>query len=250
MTTPRDRTFGERLIQAFTGINRALTRTQDDYVLVGAELPPIPEQKDKTMDDQPQLPLYDDPRARRDDPITSHEAADSVADPTPLQARIFELLSTRYPGGLTHEEIVVAYGGYVEAQGWPPATPQNIRSRVKELVRAGRIRKEDTPTGTTATGRRSYRWLPVTDPTEQRSLRIAVAEAERVAAERRAAAVEPMALDPEPGVSREHLRPLTEELARLTRAELLAQDMRSVDAETFEDPDALATALAKMGWHL
>ena len=125
-----------------------------------------------------------EPAARLTDPDTSHAAAATVRDTFGTRNRIHTFLSN-YPRGLTHQEIIAVYASVGAGLGWPRATDQSIRSRVKELEREGRVRREDTPTGTTSTGRRSYRWIAVTDTAEQQRLRAqheaAATEAEHTA---------------------------------------------------------------------
>lgn len=117
--------------------------------------------------DQPRLDWDPNPAARRTDLDTSHAAAASVRGTENLRSRLYTLLSTRYPGGLTHEEIVTAYAGYATAQGWPTATPQGIRSRIKELEREGKVRHDTVASARTTNGRRTHRWFPITDRDEQ-----------------------------------------------------------------------------------
>lgn len=211
-----------------------------------------------------------EPAARNNDPDTSHAAAASVEGAQNLRNRLFTLLSTRYPGGLTHEEIIVAYGGYVSAQGWPTATAQGIRSRVKELERDGRVRREDTPTGTTRTGRRSYRWLPVTDPAEQQRIRAGLLAAERE--EEHIAHIEMTLVDslstmlaPAAAAFAEahpEIRDKVAEVSTVTTPETLAtvdnrppsviqleRDILAANKEGAITRAALAQALVTAGWH-
>ena len=107
-----------------------------------------------------------EPSARTTDLTTSHAAAASVRGTENLRSRLRRLLQA-YPNGLTHEQIVEAYAGYVTAQGWPAATPQGIRSRIKELERQGVVKHDGTPTERTRNGRLTHRWFLVTDRAEQ-----------------------------------------------------------------------------------
>lgn len=108
-----------------------------------------------------------EPAARTGDLDTSHAAAASVRGTETLRSRLYGMLAHHYPGGLTHEQIIEAYAGYVRVQGWPPATSQGIRSRIKELEREGKVRHDTIAAGRTSNGRRSHRWFPITDRTEQ-----------------------------------------------------------------------------------
>lgn len=110
---------------------------------------------------------YATPAARTTDLDTSHAAAASVTGTENLRARLYGMLALRYPGGLTHENIITAYDGYVQVQGWPAATPQGIRSRIKELEREGKVRHDTIATERTRNGRRTHRWYAITDPEEQ-----------------------------------------------------------------------------------
>lgn len=107
------------------------------------------------------------PTARNTDLDTSHAAAASVRGTETLRSRLYGMLANQYPGGLTHEEIITAYGGYVTAQGWPAATDQGIRSRIKELEREGKVRHDTVAVARTSNNRRTHRWTAITDPAEQ-----------------------------------------------------------------------------------
>lgn len=72
------------------------------------------------------------PKARRTDPLTSHEAAESVKDITKTQQFILKAL--RKP--LTDVALVSVYRSYKHA---PQASESGIRSRRAELVQAGRV---------------------------------------------------------------------------------------------------------------
>lgn len=67
--------------------------------------------------------------ARNSDPVTSHLAAESVKDTTPLQDRILKLLDKH--GYKTHEELVELYDK--EFGPWWPATESSIRTRTADL---------------------------------------------------------------------------------------------------------------------
>lgn len=214
MTQPRDQTLGDKLVAAFFGINRSLSRTQDDYALV----PPRPLEDPMTTTD---------PAARTADPDTSHAAAASVRGYENLRSRLYTLL-VNYPGGLTHEQIVTAYAGYVTAQGWRPATDQGIRSRVKELEREGKVYRSQRAQDRTANGRMTHRWFAVTDPAEQ----------------------ERLAEGQDPAVSRRAPRELTEEQAELSATDLLSSDIRAARSAGAFTAAEIAEKLVGIGWHL
>ena len=73
--------------------------------------------------------------ARATDPWTSHSAADSIADVTPLQYRLLQCFDVEM--AMTDEELVKVY-----ARTWGitwPATDSSIRSRRSELVGMGQL---------------------------------------------------------------------------------------------------------------
>jgi hypothetical protein len=91
--------------------------------------------------------------ARVMDPITSHEAADSVKDVSVVQATILGIIG----GDSMHDErLVVEYQKLVRSGIAKPATEQSIRSRRAELGRIGLL----SVVGFTVTssGRRARVW--------------------------------------------------------------------------------------------
>jgi len=73
-------------------------------------------------------------RARRTDPKTSHDAAESVKDVTLTQSFILKILAKK---PRTDVELVELFGKYKKA---PNASESGIRSRRAELVRQGLVR--------------------------------------------------------------------------------------------------------------
>jgi hypothetical protein len=71
-------------------------------------------------------------KARKSDPQTSHDAAESVKDITSTQSFILKAL--RKP--MTDVALVAAYGAYKTA---PRASESGIRSRRAELVALGKV---------------------------------------------------------------------------------------------------------------
>lgn len=84
---------------------------------------------------------------RSTDPITSHEAADSVKDISDTQKKILSLLETP----MTDEELITAF----RAQGWY-GSDSGIRSRRKDLVDFGVVTASDY--SVTRSGRRTIVW--------------------------------------------------------------------------------------------
>ena len=91
--------------------------------------------------------------ARKTDPFTSHLAAESIKDVTPVQSRILSLFDAF--GDMTDEELIYEYAKAFNLQ-WPSAD-SSIRSRRKELVNMGLL----TPTSmvrNTKAGQKSIVW--------------------------------------------------------------------------------------------
>jgi len=83
--------------------------------------------------------------ARRTDPNTSREAADSLGDLTDLQIRVLELLESL--GSATDEALVAAY-----ELRFGRVSPSTVRTRRRELQDAGAV--EAVAFGQTKGGRR------------------------------------------------------------------------------------------------
>jgi hypothetical protein len=95
--------------------------------------------------------------ARGGDPQTSHDAARSVWNSTPLQRRILtELRRAILDRGMTGltDEAVAFYVTEVEGK---PVSPSGLRSRRAELVDAGLI-TDSHRTGITKSGRKTVIW--------------------------------------------------------------------------------------------
>jgi hypothetical protein len=67
--------------------------------------------------------------ARSTDPETSVEAAESVWNPSEVQAHIFTIIQDHGP--LTDEEVAWRYGHEVIKQNWYLPTQQSMRSRLR-----------------------------------------------------------------------------------------------------------------------
>lgn len=100
-------------------------------------------------------PLFDPPRARRTDPVTSHYAARRVdADVSEsIRARVLHVLRTRGPA--THEEILAVFAD----KGWD-GSPSGVRTRCRELASAGMVR-DTGQIRQTQCGRASVVWAAV-----------------------------------------------------------------------------------------
>lgn len=94
------------------------------------------------------------PGARRTDPSTSHEAAETVYKPSQVAIAVF---MTLYRHEMTDEQIISAFDGHALEGLHPTASPQSIRSRRSELVDAGII-VWTGEYGVTKFGRRSRIW--------------------------------------------------------------------------------------------
>lgn len=76
------------------------------------------------------------PRARRGDPRTSHDAAESISQEAVrvTQQKILELLAD---GPMSDTEIAKRYAQHPD---WPRQSPSGLRTRRAELVDDGRVR--------------------------------------------------------------------------------------------------------------
>lgn len=90
-------------------------------------------------------------RARNTDPVTSHEAAESVDDVTATQEFILRVLQKK---PRTDSELIEAYRNYKTA---PRASESGIRSRRAELVAKGLVADTDRR-DVLPSGRRSIVW--------------------------------------------------------------------------------------------
>lgn len=91
------------------------------------------------------------PKARKTDPVTSHDAAESVRNVTQTQEYVLKALTKPR----TDSEMIAAYRNMKRA---PLASESGLRSRRAELVAAGLV----VDTGDTAvlpSGRLSKRWV-------------------------------------------------------------------------------------------
>lgn len=105
------------------------------------------------MEDQTSF-LFDAPRARTSDPITSHEAAASIApeDLRPRLAAVLNLLAAFGP--MTDELLARHYRNYPNL---PKQSPSGLRTRRSELVELGLVAASGEY-DYTASGRRSIKW--------------------------------------------------------------------------------------------
>jgi hypothetical protein len=101
------------------------------------------------------------PTARITDPLTSHLAAQSVANLEATKLVIKYLLMTPK----TDQELIEDYTGGALLGKWPKASESGIRTRRSELVDAGEVK----PTGEkrkTESGRSANVWCLVEMPVE------------------------------------------------------------------------------------
>jgi hypothetical protein len=101
------------------------------------------------------------PRARVEDPVTSHEAAASVRNVTATHDRILEVL--RDLRLASDEEIAARYRSLALERGWSAASPSGLRSRRAELVERGLV-ADSGRSGRTSSGRRTTLWIPANRP--------------------------------------------------------------------------------------
>lgn len=87
------------------------------------------------MKDHPTL--FDRAHARRTDPETSHQAADSVLHLTDRRKAVLECL--RLCGAMTDEQIEWNYRFRQITYAWPQQSVSGLRTRRSELVRMGLV---------------------------------------------------------------------------------------------------------------
>jgi hypothetical protein len=97
------------------------------------------------------------PGARKTDPETSHEAADSVYRPSQTAIAVFFAL---YGHELTDEQLFHKFEGHAHEELHPFASPQSVRSRRAELMDAGII-EWSGEYGLTRFGRKCRVWKVV-----------------------------------------------------------------------------------------
>ena len=91
-------------------------------------------------------------KARKSDPVTSHEAAASVKDLPIIKQTILKIL--RWP--VTDEEMIVAYNSMVLQGKVPASSDSAMRTRRAHLVRDGLV--HEVGYGKTRFGRRTIIW--------------------------------------------------------------------------------------------
>ena len=98
-------------------------------------------------------------RARRTDPVTSHQAAESVKDLRGSQRAVLKLFHDMPAGyGMTDEDIAKHY----PTKGLLQQSPSGLRTRRKELVDAGYLEDSGERRRMT-TGRKAIVWQLATD---------------------------------------------------------------------------------------
>lgn len=115
-----------------------------------------PVAKDKQFD------LFDCPdvlkaHARRSDPQTSHDAADSISDIELRlrQAAVLKLFEVMGP--MEHQRLIAAYTAHGLRLGLPKQSESGIRTRCSELVSLGRV-KDSGARVMLPSGRKSIIW--------------------------------------------------------------------------------------------
>ncbi|WP_394941168.1 hypothetical protein [Psychromicrobium sp. YIM B11713] len=97
---------------------------------------------------------------RADDPDTSYEAAMKAALGA-SKVRPVVLKLVREHGPLTHDELINRYRCLLAfEEGTPRASDSGIRTRLRELVKAGLI-VEDAEEGESLFGNRAKRWVSI-----------------------------------------------------------------------------------------
>lgn len=91
-------------------------------------------------------------KARKSDPVTSHEAAASVKDLPIIKQTILKIL--RWP--MTDEQMIATYNTYVLAGKVPASSDSAMRTRRAQLVREGFV--ESVGYGVTRFNRRTIVW--------------------------------------------------------------------------------------------
>lgn len=81
---------------------------------------------------------WDKARARRNDPDTSHAAAQSVRGLTGKQTAVLTCLK-RAARPLTDQEMALLYEALRTDEEWPEQSPSGLRTRRKELVEKGHV---------------------------------------------------------------------------------------------------------------
>jgi len=92
------------------------------------------------------------PHARTTDPVTSHEAAESVKNLTATQEEVLRII--RVWKSINDVELVAQYKRLTPIYGLPAASESGIRSRRAELVKSGKVidsgDREKLPSGRNA----------------------------------------------------------------------------------------------------
>ena len=91
--------------------------------------------------------------ARTDDPVTSHEAAETSAKG--VKVHVFEMI--QHYGSITDAQLEQSYPINAHAYGWPTASPSRLRTARVELVREGKV-SFTGEYGVTLFGRRNQKW--------------------------------------------------------------------------------------------
>ena len=96
--------------------------------------------------------LDDEPRARMADPVTSHEAADSISGEAREASELFVLDAVKAYGPVTDAGVFDL--AQISGHKW---SPSRLRTARAQLVSKGILRAADTD-GRSSSGRRMTRW--------------------------------------------------------------------------------------------
>lgn len=91
-----------------------------------------------------QVGLFDQPpvaRARRTDPVESHDAAKSVTDLTEKQTALLECLRSAGGLALTDNDLADLYRDNQRFHDYPEQSDSGLRTRRAELVKRGLVEK-------------------------------------------------------------------------------------------------------------
>lgn len=96
--------------------------------------------------------LDDEPRARMADPVTSHEAADSISGEAREASELFVLDAVKAYGPVTDADVFDL--AQISGHKW---SPSRLRTARAQLVTKGLVVEYDRE-GRTTSGRRAIRW--------------------------------------------------------------------------------------------
>lgn len=104
------------------------------------------------------------PYARRDDPDTSHQAAEKASKTSDILRDRVRRVMENHGDWMTHEEIFRAYHRTALTRDWPIASESGVRTRVRELMTEGIAERDPWATVKNTNGNRVHQWRYVPDP--------------------------------------------------------------------------------------